>query len=197
MRGQHKFGKLFVVFGPAGSGKTTLINLVCQQFGPEKLSKLVTCTTRQPRTGERDGSDYIFLSPEKFKELESKNGFFETAHFNGNFYGVPNDQLETLKSGQNLIVATELEGAKKLVAIDGSVIIALKVESQKELEKRVLGRCWKANEQKTRLRLESDREQSLRAKVELKVDYEVENIDLDQAFQDLAKIIETEIERGA
>lgn len=181
-------GKLFVMFGPAGSGKTTLINLACQKLGPEKLIKLVTCTTREPRTGEVAGSDYNFVSVEEFNLIRDADGFFETAEYHDNFYGVPMDQLNLMKDGQNLIVATELEGAKKLSEIDGSVIIHLTADKD-ELEARVRGRCPKVEGDHISQRFDLDSAQCLRAEGELKIDHRLIAHHLETVLADLMAII--------
>lgn len=77
---------MIVLVGESCSGKTTLAEYIT---GKTNFEKLVTCTTRPIRQNEKDGVDYIFLSDEKFQEIERKNGFFETAKYNNWHYGTP------------------------------------------------------------------------------------------------------------
>ena len=88
--------KLIVVTGPSGVGKTTLGKSLIQNLS---LKKIITCTTREIRIGERDGVDYNFFSQSQFKNLIKENRFAEHANVYGNLYGIlKNDIYGSLKS---------------------------------------------------------------------------------------------------
>jgi len=92
-------GRLFVISGPAGAGKSEIVKQVLKKHPDVKLS--VSCTTRDPRPNEIDGVHYHFVTEEKFKQLVSEDAFYEWAHVHQNHYG-------TLKS----TVREELEAGR-------------------------------------------------------------------------------------
>ena len=97
---------MIVLVGESCSGKTTLAEYIAENTNFEKL---VTCTTRPIRPNEKDGVDYIFLSTEKFREMERKNEFFETAKYNNWHYGTPKTPFLT-----NKITVLSPPGLRKL-----------------------------------------------------------------------------------
>ena len=78
-------GKMIVLVGESGSGKTT----IQKELGKLGTKKVVTCTTRPMRVGEKDGEDYIFLSDKEFQKMIDDNGFVEHAEYRGWKYGTP------------------------------------------------------------------------------------------------------------
>ena len=104
-------GKLIVVSGPSGAGKSTLIRIALDEV-PE-LAYSVSATTRDPRPGEVNGRDYIFLSREEFERWIEEGNFLEWAEYSGNLYGTPEHQVEELlESGESVILEIELQGAR-------------------------------------------------------------------------------------
>ena len=90
-------GTLFVISGPSGVGKGTLVNLLMQDDKSLVLS--VSCTTRRPRVGEVNGKSYFFISQEEFLKRKEENGFLEWDEHFGNYYGTPKSfVLEQLKT---------------------------------------------------------------------------------------------------
>ncbi len=87
-------GRLIVVSGPSGAGKSTLIKASLEAV-PE-LAYSVSATTREPRPGEVDGKDYIFLSREEFERWIEESRFLEWAEYSGNLYGTPEQKVEEL-----------------------------------------------------------------------------------------------------
>lgn len=75
---------MIALLGESGSGKSTIQNVLCKKYGYEKL---ITYTTRKPRNGEVDGTDYHFISEDTFKQMYRNNAFCETASYNGWHYG--------------------------------------------------------------------------------------------------------------
>lgn len=184
-----KKANLFLLFGPAGVGKTTLMNLACQSLGPKKLKRVVTCTTRSARENEQNGIDYIFLSKEQFLKLKSEDYFFETAEFHGNFYGTPIDQLKKLEEGQNLIIATELEGVKAFLSLPEVILIKVSV-SEKQLLDRIKNRSKTFDSADTLARLAVDAGQEKNSS-DFAFHHELVNNDLNLCLDQLLKIIRT------
>lgn len=101
---------LLLISAPSGGGKTTL----CQQLlarRPE-LTRAVTCTTRAPRTGERDGADYYFFTPERFQQRVAAGEFLEHATVYGFSYGLLKAEvLEKLRQGRDVLLNVDVQGA--------------------------------------------------------------------------------------
>lgn len=103
-------GLLFVVSGPSGAGKDTLVEGLRARH--DRLLYSISATTRSPRPGERDGVDYFFLSREEFERRLSESGFLEHREYNGNLYGTPRSFIdEALRTGYDVIVKPEVNGA--------------------------------------------------------------------------------------
>ncbi len=108
--------KLFIISGPSGAGEDSIINGLEKIFSIERV---ITTTTRDPRSGEYAGSPYYFIKKEEFIEKRDKGGFVEWAqHYNGNLYGVTKEEIERVsKSGKVGIWKIEYKGvetAKKI-----------------------------------------------------------------------------------
>ena len=98
---------------PSGCGKTTLIDMLLQEYHDIVYS--VSCTTREPRLGEEDGADYHFMSNERFEELISENAFIEHAFVHGNYYGTLKAPIEeVLAEGNSMILDIDVQGAHKV-----------------------------------------------------------------------------------
>ena len=105
---------LFVVMSaPSGCGKTTLIDMLLQEYPDLQYS--ISCTTREPRDGEEDGIDYHFMSVERFRELLDENAFLEYAEVHGNYYGTLKQPIEeVLAEGNSMILDIDVVGAAKV-----------------------------------------------------------------------------------
>src|SRR4028119_1851934 len=112
-RGSRVRGRLIVVSGPSGAGKSTLIKASLEAV-PE-LAYSVSATTRDPRPGEVDGKDYIFLSREEFERWIEEGRFLEWAEYSGTLYGTPEQKVEELlENGKSVILEIELQGARQV-----------------------------------------------------------------------------------
>jgi guanylate kinase len=101
---------LFVVSGPSGAGKDTLVDGLRMRH--ERLKYSVSATTRAPRPGEREGLDYFFVTHEAFEEKLAAGGFLEHRLYNGNLYGTPRSFInEALLDGYDVIMKPEVNGA--------------------------------------------------------------------------------------
>lgn len=163
------------------------MNLACQALGPERLKRIVTCTTRKIREGEHNGLDYIFLSKEQFLKLRDENYFFESTEFGNNFYGTPLDQLKKLEERQNLVIATELEGVKAFLAIENTIFIKISV-SENQLIERIKKRSTTFDCKGTAARLVVDGNQE-KDSYDFAFHHELINNDLNLCLTQLLKII--------
>jgi len=107
--------KVFVITGPSGVGKGTLIRELLQRVPDLELS--ISATTRTPREGEEDGRDYHFLSPEEFERRMRAEDFLEYATYSGNRYGTLRTEVERrLAEGHSVVLEIEVQGARQVRA---------------------------------------------------------------------------------
>lgn len=139
-------GKLFVISGPSGVGKGTLVSEVLKKNKNIELS--VSATTRNPRPNEADGINYHFFSKEKFQELINNDELIEWAEFAGNYYGTYESVVEqTLNSGKDLIVEIEVQGALQIKQKrKDAILIFILPPSIEELKNRLKGRKTETEE---------------------------------------------------
>lgn len=108
-------GKVFVITGPSGVGKGTLISRLLEALPELELS--VSATTRRPRPGERDGREYHFLSEAEFSERVAAGDFLEHATYSGNRYGTLRSAVEErLAAGRSVVLEIEVQGARQVRA---------------------------------------------------------------------------------
>lgn len=178
--------KLFVVSGPSGAGKGTLVALVRKQL--PGLGLTVSATTRSPREGEIDGVSYYFLTPDEFERRVEAGEFIEWAHVHGHCYGTLASEVErNLVQGSSLILEIDVQGALQVrERMPEAVLIFIKPPSLEVLAERLRKRGTET-EASLELRLSN-------AKAELaladRYDEIVVNDDLDEAVAQLAGIIE-------
>ena len=184
-------GTLFVISGPSGVGKGTLVNLVMQEDPSLVLS--VSCTTRKPRVGEVNGKSYFFISNEEFLKRKEEDGFLEWDEHFGNYYGTPKSfVLEQLKT-HSVILEIDVKGAMQVrEALKGSgvepVLIMITPPSSQELINRLSGRNSESTAELLKRLKRVDYELSQKDEY----DYVVVNDDLKVAKDTLKNIIETE-----
>ena len=145
-------GKLFVISGASGVGKSTVLKRVMESRAD--LSFSVSATTRPARPGEEDGVHYYFVSQEKFQQMIRENAFLEYDKHAANYYGTPEFQVEEKLQNGSVILDIEPAGAR-IVREKRSdcVLIFIMPPSQEELERRLRGR-GDTSEEQIGLRLE-------------------------------------------
>lgn len=133
-------GVLLVLCAPSGTGKTTLVQRLRAEF--PNFSYSISCTTRAPRAGEVDGTDYHFLSVDEFIQRRDRGFFAEWAAVHGNFYGTPLvPVMETLKSGKDVLFDIDVQGAAQLrLSLPHGRYVFLLPPSMSELERRLRSR---------------------------------------------------------
>ncbi|MBC2607031.1 guanylate kinase [Pelagicoccus albus] len=106
---------LLVIAGPAGSGKTTLCERMVEELG--HVERVVTCTTRQPREGEKDGVDYHFLTDDQFDRAINTGAFLEWAKVHANRYGVLKSVIQDkLDQHIDLVMNVDVQGVENIRA---------------------------------------------------------------------------------
>jgi len=186
-------GKIFVISAPSGTGKTTIQRLLLEAI--PSLKSIITCTTRKPRNGEKNGVDYKFLTEKDFKEKIKKGEFLEYANVYGNFYGTPKKEvMEKLNKGENVLLVIDTQGGISVKKIfPDAVLIGILPPSAKEQEKR-LRRRGDISEEEIKKRLEAAKDER---KILLKYyNYRVINKEIEKTVEKIRKIIEKILEKG-
>jgi guanylate kinase len=131
---------VFVITGPSGVGKGTLIRGLLERV--PQLELAVSATTRKPRSGERDGVDYHFLTPEEFAARVAAGDFVEHAEYSGNMYGTLRCELERrVATGKPVVLEIEVQGARQVrEAIPDAVAVFIAPPSLEGLRARLVGR---------------------------------------------------------
>ncbi|HTO11358.1 MAG TPA: guanylate kinase [Candidatus Binatia bacterium] len=181
-------GTLFVVSAPSGAGKTTLCREMRLRLSD--LAYSVSVTTRPPRPGEIDGTDFRFVSEPQFRALLAGNEMAEWATVHGNLYGTPAAPLEAaLRDGRDVLLDIDTQGAAQLRArYPDAVLVFVVAPSMGELEQRLRERRSDSEREITR-RLQRAREEVMLWR---RYDYLIVNRDVKEAMEQLASIIQAE-----
>lgn len=188
---------LFIVISaPSGCGKTTLIDMLLQEYSDIVYS--ISCTTRAPRGEEEDGVDYHFKTVERFEELIAEDAFIEHARVHGNYYGTLREPIESaLREGSSAILDIDVQGAAKVREYvralpdsdpmkAGYVDIFILPPSMEELRSRLVGRGTDSPEAVEK-RLENAEGEIARAGEYM---FRVTNDDLGMAYRRLCDLID-------
>jgi guanylate kinase len=182
-------GKVFVITGPSGVGKGTLIERLLERVPELELS--VSATTREPRAGEEDGRDYHFLTPDEFERRADAGDFLEHATYSGNRYGTLREEVERrLEQGRSVVLEIEVQGARQVrEAMPEAVQIFIAPPDPEALRDRLEGRGTDSAEAIDR-RLRT-------AEIELEAQKEfphvVVNDELQNAAAELEKLVRGEL----
>jgi guanylate kinase len=182
-------GKVFVITGPSGVGKGTLISQLLRRVPGLELS--VSATTREPREGEVDGRDYHFLTREEFDSRVAREDFLEFATYSGNRYGTLRSEVrKRLEDGHSVVLEIEVQGARQVrAAMRESIQVFIAPPDPAVLRQRLESRASDSAEA-IDARLEVA-EQELAAQGEFA--HCVTNADLERAAAELEGIVRGEL----
>jgi guanylate kinase len=183
---------ILVLSSPSGGGKTTIARALLT--ARENLGFSISATTRAPRSGEKDGVDYHFLTVDEFVERRERGEFLEWAEYSGNLYGTLEAEVErVLGEGRHVVLDIEIEGARQVREHRSDVAsIFVLPPSADVLVKRLVGRDQDGADTRVRARLERAMEEVREAS---EYDYVVVNDDRTQAVSEVAAIIDSESRR--
>jgi guanylate kinase len=180
--------KVFVITGPSGVGKGTLIRRLRERMPGLALS--TSATTRAPREGERDGRDYHFLDRDEFARRADANEFLEHAAYSGNRYGTLRSEVERrLAAGESVVLEIEVQGARQVrAAMPEAVLVFIAPPDPAALRERLEGR-GSDDEQAISERLRT-------AEIELDAQEEFQHVvcndELERAVDELVEIVASE-----
>ena len=177
---------MFVISGPSGGGKTTVVQRLLQTI--PRAVRSVSVTTRPRRRGERQGRDYHFVSLAIFQRLRRSGQLLEWANVHGAYYGTPKRAtLEALAKGSRVILSIDVQGARQIRRALGrrAVLIFLRPPSMRELQRRLVGRKTDAPDVIRHRLAAAARELACASWY----DYTVVNDRLDQAVSDVEGIV--------
>jgi guanylate kinase len=184
-------GKVFVITGPSGVGKGTLIEVLLERIPELELS--VSATTRNPRPDEEDGRDYHFLTPGEFERRVQAGDFLEHATYSGNRYGTLRQEVERrVADCRSVVLEIEVQGARQVrAAMPEAVLIFIAPPDPAALRERLEGRGTDSEEAiERRLRT---------AEIELEAREEfphvIVNDEIQKAAEDLEKLVRGELPR--
>jgi len=189
---QVETGKLIVIVAPSGTGKSTMIKRLKNDF--PSLVESVSFTTRPIRPGEIEGQSYFFTAHEKFIKMRDNEEFLEWAEVHGNFYGTSKKFVEdSLNEGKHLLFDLDVQGTDSVKAYFGirANVIFISPPSVEELEKRLRHRGTE-NTQVINLRLMNARKELLRKN---DFDFLIYNDDIENAYKRLTEITQKILEQ--
>lgn len=165
-------GKLVVISGPSGVGKSTVVKEVLARF-PKNLRMSVSATTRPPRPGEQNGVDYHYLSQEEFTRRREAGEFLESVEVfgQGHWYGTLETEVRpSLEAGQWVILEIDVEGAEEVLErFNQALTIFIRPETLEELERRLRSRGTESEEAIQRRLSAARRELDLAGRYEIQV----------------------------
>ncbi len=178
-------GILFILSGPSGVGKDTILRRVLPRLTEIRTS--ISITTRDPRPHEKDGIDYFFVSSEKFAEMLETGDMLEHAAVHGHFYGTPRKWVEDeLNKGMDVILEIDVQGALQVRReFPGAILVFLAPPSWDELARRL---HWRKTEDDNTIRRRLENAKHEMERIE-NYEYLVINDKLDDAVRDVESII--------
>jgi len=183
-------GILLIVSAPAGTGKTTLVEMLAAEF--PHVVESVSSTTRAPREGETDGVHYHFVSVEEFEQKLSRGEFLETVTFLGNHYGTDlNAVQQQQEKGNHVVLTIDTEGALNLMERLPAVSVFIKPPTHEELRRRLIQRKTESPAVIEQRLKQAEHELQLASQY----DYQIVNDDLDVAYEVLRSILIAEAHR--
>lgn len=185
MENNSRVGNLFVVSGPSGAGKGTLLSQVIERIPDAWVS--VSATTRSPRPCEIEGVHYFFLDTDHFKSLVEQDGFLEWAQVHDNYYGtLKQSVIDHMNAGDQVILEIDVQGALQVrKALPEAHLVFIEPPSLEELERRLRQRGTETED------VISSRMKTAEVELAQKMEYDVQvvNDDLERAVDELVEVI--------
>lgn len=181
-------GRIVILSGPSGVGKDTVLEAWIQRNS--NIVRVVTYTSRNPRSGEVNGVDYNFVTRERFRELAAAGFFLEWKEVHGNLYATPlADMEDILRSGQVAVLKIDVQGAIDAMALRPDALsIMLLPPSWEELERRLRDRNTDSEEVVVRRLANAQHELALAPHYQ----YQVVNENLEHTVDQLQKILQAQ-----
>ena len=182
---------LFVISGPSGVGKDALVSEVKKSV--DNFHFAITATTRELRSEEQDGVDYLFLSKTQFEAMINSDDLLEWAIVYDNYYGVPKDQIrQGLSEGKDIILKTDVQGADTIkTKFPQSVLVFIAPESNEDLKFRLEKRSKGESLSNFDLRISEAKNEIEKSNFFDYIIINKEN-DLKSALKQFLKIVDTE-----
>jgi len=184
-------GILFVLSGPSGVGKGTVLEKLFEEYDDVKYS--VSVTTRELRQGEVNGENYFFLSEKEFFKMRDGNRFIESAKVHNHYYGTPKNEVErSLRNGEDIILEIDIQGAKQVKKLyPEAIFIFLMPPSLGELKNR-LEKRGSEDKYNQSIRLKNAEDELKEKNI---YDYKIINDNLSETVKKLKDIIISEKKR--
>lgn len=178
-------GRLYILSGPAGVGKGTVLRRVFEKL--DNIAYSVSCTTRAPRPREIDGVNYIFMDESSFKKMVDEGRFLEWANVHGHFYGTRKDVVEeTVRQGKDVLLEIDVQGASQVKEkMPDAVMIFIQPPSFEELIRRLKKRGTEGPEE-LELRIRNAKKEMSYAN---EYEHMIINEKIDKAADDFIKIV--------
>lgn len=177
-------GRLIVISGPSGVGKSTIVKKIMEKINPWYS---ISMTTRKKRDGEIDGVNYFFVNEEEFKKNIETGNLLEYATYNGNYYGTPKNQIDQkLSEGRDVLCEIEVKGAKQIKKLyPESILIFIMPPSIEKLRERLLDRATEDIDTIER-RIKIAKEEMMQIDF---YDYKIVNDNLELAINEVLEIL--------
>uniref|UniRef100_A0A1B6DS88 guanylate kinase n=2 Tax=Clastoptera arizonana TaxID=38151 RepID=A0A1B6DS88_9HEMI len=187
--------RVLVLSGPSGSGKSSLLRLLFEEF-PEKFGFSVSHTTRNPRPGEEDGKHYHFTTKEYMEAAVARGDFIESAVFSNNMYGTSVAAVKDVcKTGKVCVLDIDIQGVKQLKQTNlDPILLFIKPPSMTELEKRLRNRGTE-NEDSLQKRLDTARSEIAYGDTPGNFDLVLKNDNLEKAYSVLRDFVLKELDK--
>ncbi|OGC41492.1 guanylate kinase [candidate division WOR-3 bacterium RBG_13_43_14] len=186
-------GRVIVISGPSGVGKSTICNIILKKRNDLWFS--ISTTSRVQRKGEQQNREYIFISKSSFLEQIKQNRFLEYAEVHGNLYGTPREPLEkVLEGGKNVLLDIDVQGAQKIMTLfSAGIFIFLIPPKFGDLKERLQKRNTDNTDEISKRLIQAQKE------MEYMKDYKyiIQNIKIADTVRSILEILKNELDRNA